>query len=134
VDLVEESAVFAVSNPHWDPESQTFEEAVKRDPIALGRVVVRTVRASGQRRVHFTDVIKVGNEKKHFFLGDVVEIMVPDLQLLRDVRTRWDSIYFMIHRLRVLRPVCDCHDVMLLVLMVLNRLLIISSPCRQIET
>jgi hypothetical protein len=80
---------------------------VHRDPIALGRVVVRAVRASGQRRDHFLSVIRDGNLNKHFLLPNGVEIVVPELQLLRDVKTRWDSIFFMISRLRIMRPVSD---------------------------
>jgi hypothetical protein len=32
-------------------------------------------------------------------------IKVPDLELLRDVKTRWDSTFAMIERLMRLRPV-----------------------------
>ena len=33
-------------------------------------------------------------------------IQLPILELLHDVRTHWDSIYYMINRLRTLRQVC----------------------------
>ena len=128
--LVDVEASFDPAAPHMNPDLQMFEEAVKRDPIALGRVVVRTVRASGQRREHFCAVIKEGNSNKHFFLGDRVDIIVPDLQLLRDVKTRWDSIFFMISRLRVMRPVCGyfCENYCVLI-MFYDRLLITSLRC-----
>ncbi|KAH7904066.1 hypothetical protein BJ138DRAFT_984604, partial [Hygrophoropsis aurantiaca] len=32
---------------------------------------------------------------------------LPELELLRDVETRWDSIYFMINRLRALRQAVE---------------------------
>jgi hypothetical protein len=86
---------------HLDPNTQTYEEAVRRDSIALGRAVVRAVWASGQRHDHFHSIIVAGNANKHFFLGDRVPIMVPELQLLWDVKTRWDSIYYMLQRLQV---------------------------------
>ena len=105
--------IFAAADPHRDPELQTFSEAAQRDPIALGRVVVRAVRASGQRRDHFLSVIRDGNIKKHFLLGNRVEVIVPKLQLLRDVKTRWDSIFFMISRLRIMRPV-GCSPILFL--------------------
>ncbi len=38
--------------------------------------------------------------------------MLKELQLLRDVRTRWDSIFLMLNRLREMRPVCCHHLVM----------------------
>ena len=69
-------------DPHRNPDIQTFPEAVQWDPIALGRVVVRAIRASGQRQDHFLSVIRDGNVKKHFLLGNQVEVVVPELQLL----------------------------------------------------
>jgi hypothetical protein len=32
-------------------------------------------------------------------------VQVPMLQPLRDVKTRWDSVYMMVRRLRALQPV-----------------------------
>jgi hypothetical protein len=87
------------------PSSQTYEEAVARDPIAIGRTVVRVIRASGLRRDAFDDVITNGNAKGWFKRGNDI-IRVNQVQLLRDVRTRWDSVYHMLNRLRVLQPVC----------------------------
>ena len=41
-----------------------------------------------------------------FFVGEsTTPVQVQHLQLLRDVKTRWDSVYYMIRRLRLLRPV-----------------------------
>jgi hypothetical protein len=97
---------FETKPPHGTLEAQSFDDAVQRDPIALGRVVVRSIRSSGQRREKFTAVIQDGNAQKHFILGDCVEIVVPELQLLHDVKTRWDSIFFIISHLRIMRPVC----------------------------
>lgn len=87
---------------------QTFEEAIKRDPIALGRSIVRVIRASGQRRDSFEDLISSGNEKSWFRRknGDKETIVqLKSLQLLHDVRTRWDSVFYMLRRLREMRPV-----------------------------
>ena len=72
-----------------------------RDVIALVRNIVRSIRASGQRLDRFNDTIKLGNERGWF--GDV---KVPELQLLRDVKTRWGSVYAMLKRFRMLRLVC----------------------------
>src|SRR5277367_760865 len=47
--LADPSESFVASPPHSGSDSQTFAQAVTRDPIALGRVVVRTIRAYGQR-------------------------------------------------------------------------------------
>lgn len=79
------------------PHLQSFEDAVKRDPVALGRNIVRVLRSSGKRRAAFAQHIQDGNNKGWF--------AVKDLQLQRDVKTRWDSVYFMLKRLRELQPV-----------------------------
>jgi hypothetical protein len=57
------------------------------------------LRSSGQRRDSFEQLIRDGNNNGWF--GETVE----QLQLLRDVKTRWDSVYFMLRRLRELRLV-----------------------------
>jgi hypothetical protein len=82
-----------------------YLEAVENDPIALGRQTVKAIRASGLRRDAFTHIIKSHNSNDLFKVqGEVVK--VPEHQLLRDVATRWDSVYFMINRLRAMRVVC----------------------------
>jgi hypothetical protein len=93
----------------WEPSlrhvgDQSYAAAVARDPIALGREVVRVIQASGVRREAFDDIITTGNAKNWFKDGEKT-IQVRQLQLLRDVSTRWDSVYYMISRLREMRPV-----------------------------
>jgi hypothetical protein len=90
-----------------DPDCQDYEEAVTLDPIALCHSIICAVRASGQRLDHFASIIRDGNEKGWFISPNRQIIKVPQLQLLRDVKTRWDSIYFMIRRCREMRPVCN---------------------------
>jgi hypothetical protein len=34
------------------------------------------------------------------------DLELPSLQLIRDVETRWSSVYFMIKRARILQKVC----------------------------
>ena len=103
--LVDSATASVDSNPRRDPEKQTFDDACKRD---LGRDVVRALRASGQRREHLDTIIDNGNKDGFFFIGEsTTPVQVQHLQLLRDVKTRWDSVYYMIRRLRLLRPVCD---------------------------
>ena len=103
VALADTAAEFVTLVPSVDPDKKTFEEAVSWDPIALGRAVVQSIRASGQRRQNFEETIKDGNPKHWFGVDDKGEvIVVPFLQLLQDVKTRWDSVYGMISRLRVM--------------------------------
>lgn len=87
-------------------DEQTYNEAVARDPVALARTVVRVIRASGTRRDAFDELIETGNTKGYFKAGQPPQaVQLKKLQLLRDVRTRWDSVYYMLSRLRELRPV-----------------------------
>ena len=49
--------------PGATPTQQTYEKAVKRDPIALAHTAVRVIWALGQHRDAFHEVIKDGNAK-----------------------------------------------------------------------
>lgn len=40
VELVDSVDLYEGMEPHGNPDNQSFEEAIKRDPIALGRAVV----------------------------------------------------------------------------------------------
>jgi hypothetical protein len=97
------------SEPNELPDTSSVDAAGAhtRNPVALARAVVRAIRGSNTRRAAFQQCILDGNERKTFYdAGELVK--VKPLQLLRDVRTRWDSVFFMLERLRELRPVC-CH-------------------------
>jgi hypothetical protein len=77
------------------------------NPISLARSVVGIVRASGTRRDAYDGIIKEGNAKGWFAKAESADEngRLNHLQLLRDVPTRWDSVYYMIERLRVMHPV-----------------------------
>ena len=83
---------------HWDRDHQTYEEALACDPIALCCSTVCAIRASGKRRNHFNEIICDGNAKGWFRDPKDPEqvIQLKQCELLRDVRTRWDSLYQMI--------------------------------------
>ena len=102
--LANDDAEFVASLPPRDPDRQTFKEAHMRDPVVLCCGSVCAIRASGKQRDLFNEVIQDGNAKGWFKQGDKA-ILVQRLQLLHDVRTRWDSLYQMIHRFREMRPV-----------------------------
>jgi hypothetical protein len=74
---------------------QSFNDTIKSDPIARGRNILRVLQSSGQHRARFNEVIVDGNAKGWFVVGDKV-VVLPSHQLLRDVQTRWDSVYLMI--------------------------------------
>jgi hypothetical protein len=98
IELSESVDDFVAEELACHPDHQTFEDAVKQDPVALGRNIVCVLRSSSSRRDAFDQHIRDGNEKGWFDVGQ--------LQLLRDVKTRWDSVYYMLRRLRELQPVC----------------------------
>lgn len=102
VDSPEDSQGKFASKDHTDiriPEdNQTFEDAAARDPVGLARTVVRVLRASNSRRVQFRDYIVANKDKGENF-------NLEPRELLQDVKSRWDSTYFMIRRFRHLKPV-----------------------------
>lgn len=83
-------------------------KAVRSGPIArMCCTTVRVIRASGLRCNEFRDIIQIRNEKS-WFNGPAGKVEhVPELELLCDVDTRWDSTFAMINRLRALRPVSN---------------------------
>ncbi|EDR00032.1 uncharacterized protein LACBIDRAFT_334520 [Laccaria bicolor S238N-H82] len=85
IALVDDTGGFitSASGPPSDPDNQTYEEAVVRDPITLCRSTVRAVRASGQRREHLVEVIDNGNKKGWFKSTEdlTMTIQVKQVQL-----------------------------------------------------
>ena len=103
-------------NPDSDADSESDDsedldhvqptQNLNRVLVAHVRSVVRAIRGSGMRRDTFRDVIKNGNANKWFMDSEGSKVIVlKELELLRDVRTRWDSVYQMLNRLRELQPV-----------------------------
>lgn len=91
-------------NSNLDADNLDEDHVPTLSPVAHARSVVRAIRGSGMRRDTFRDVIKNGNSNK-WFIEESKVVMLKELELLRDVRTRWDSVYRMLSRLRELRPV-----------------------------
>ncbi|KIM81085.1 hypothetical protein PILCRDRAFT_9113 [Piloderma croceum F 1598] len=53
----------------------SYEDAVKHDPVARGQSVVHILRSSGQWRDAFDDIIKDGNTKGWFRIGDPPQVI-----------------------------------------------------------
>jgi len=90
--------IMKVSTTEYSDNFDDFADPVDsqdgvRNVIALVCNIMHSIRASGQHLDHFNDMIKLGNERGWF--GDA---KVPELQLLRDVKTRWGSVYAMLKR------------------------------------
>jgi hypothetical protein len=86
-----------------------WSAGLKRDPIKRAWNLIRFLRASDHRKLGFQKCIINGNAQGWFTErkpdGTRQPLLVPPKELLRDVKTRWDSVYYMICRLRALRPV-----------------------------
>ncbi|KIK79312.1 hypothetical protein PAXRUDRAFT_44975, partial [Paxillus rubicundulus Ve08.2h10] len=80
-------------------DRDSYINSVRTDPIGCRRDVVCTVRLSGQCWTNFWQTILSGNEQEWFVndTGDIVKL--PVVQLLCDVRTHWDSTYYMINHM-----------------------------------
>jgi len=111
VDLCSGCVIRAASDgvePGNDGSSSDSDAAVS-NPIALACAVVQVIRGSGSRQDAFDDIIICSNAKGWFKQGKPSWIVqVKLLQLLQDVRTRWDSVHHMLKRLREMHPVCLC--------------------------
>ena len=82
-----------------------YVNAVKKDPIKHGRDIVRAVRASSLHCQAYQTTIIHSNAMKVWFDEEGERTELPLLELLRDVKSCWDSIYFMINCLRVTQQV-----------------------------
>jgi len=71
---------------------------------SLCRGAVCAIWAFGKRCDHFCEIICDGNNKE-WFKGETIQI--PNLELLHDIWTRWDSLYKIISRFRDLRQVSE---------------------------
>ncbi|KAN0128176.1 hypothetical protein V8E53_014028 [Lactarius tabidus] len=94
-----------------DPQFDSWLVGIKCDPLQCAQRIVRLLSSSDQRRESFRAFIQDGNEHSWFSTKDDkgrhALVQIPELQLLRDVKTQWDSVYMMLQHLRELRPVCS---------------------------
>ena len=91
------------------PKPKAWVDTMKGDPLRHAQRVIHLLCSSDNHRTKFQKIIVDGNKLSLFMKkdgdGNQVKDNVPELQLLRDVKTRWDSVYMMLLRLRQLRPV-----------------------------
>ena len=89
----------------FDDEAWALYTGLKCNPIKCACRIVHIVHLLDQRKQAFKNVINTGNNSGWFRSHNNEVIKLPDLELLRNVKTRWDSVYRMIERLLELRPV-----------------------------
>jgi hypothetical protein len=86
----------------------------KAGPMRRARKTIAFIRKGGQRRDQLLDIIKTGNidglwtqlitvDGGNTFEKDTVSL--SPVTVLPDVKTRWDSVFYMLRRLRYLQQV-----------------------------
>ncbi|KIK25341.1 hypothetical protein PISMIDRAFT_9698 [Pisolithus microcarpus 441] len=83
---------------------EDYVEAITWDPILICQNIIRVIHASGQWWKAFHDMIVISNANQ-WFTEDPTE--VPTMELLCNVKTWWDSAYFMINHMRALHLAID---------------------------
>ena len=81
-----------------------YAVALATDLIVKCQKMVSSCCASGQRCEDFELTICEGNKSGVFHDGTGAMVVVPSLELLRDVNTRWSSTFLMIDRVLDLAP------------------------------
>jgi hypothetical protein len=71
-----------------------------RDPLKHAQELIRILRASDTHRMGLQEFIVIGNKSKLFTKKDAngnhIPTQVAELQLLRDMKMRWDSVFLML--------------------------------------
>ena len=115
------------SNNHSHSGEQTYEQALACDPIAVACVAIHAIWVSSDDWEAFAAVIRDGNKDSCFkdpLTGNT--IVLRPLQLLQDVPTQWDSIYYMICQFHYLHLASGyINNLMFSLLIYSNRLSII---------
>lgn len=98
-------------NNDIDPDEDSDDEGdahltpIRGDLLGKVRSLIKAIRASGQRQTAFYGVVGSGNSAGWWKdVGDKPEQIKP-LKFLLDVKTRWDSTYQMLIRLRMFKQV-----------------------------
>jgi hypothetical protein len=114
---------YSDTDPNSDTENGTDDDAEvinlqptratrKAGPMRRARKTVAFIRKSGQRRDQFLDIIKQGNTnslwKQVFVVNNTAvknPVVLATVTVFPDVKTRWDSVFYMLRRLRYLQQV-----------------------------
>src|SRR5229473_2507269 len=94
---------------HGDADLEEWFAGIKYDPLRHACRVICLLRSLDLHKQNFHEFIQSRNKQKWFTKlddnGKHVTVQICKLQLLRDVKTRWDSVYMMLKHLRYLQLV-----------------------------
>lgn len=93
---------------HAEPishDTQSLNNALCRDPVAIARSIINIVRTSQQRCKEFKEVIEYGNRWSQWEDKDGQKSNIPTLTLLHDSPLRWGSTYLMLDHFLYLQAV-----------------------------
>ncbi len=91
---------------HGNADLKEWFAGIKCNPLRHACRVIHLLCSSDLHKQNFREFIQSGNERKWFTKlddnGKHVMVQICKLQLLRDVKMRWDLVYIMLKRLRYL--------------------------------
>jgi hypothetical protein len=89
------SAYLSHIRTEWPPNSGELYLHFITSVVATGRDIVQVLQNSGQRHDLFDSIIQDGNKKGWSQAGDpLVPVQLQPVQLLHDMITRWDTMYY----------------------------------------
>jgi len=92
-----------------DPTLDQWFSEIKCDPLKCAWKLVKFLHFSDQRKDALRDCITIGNKSNWFIRqddkGKCIVLKVPQLELLKDVKTRWNLVYLMLEHFWQLRLV-----------------------------
>lgn len=103
-DLADLDFTFNEETPEALNSDSEYYESLQSDVVSRVRRYVTACRASGQRCAEFEQIIKEGNESGGW--GPEPKQQLRVVGLLKDVDTRWSSIFRMVDRFLETYPVC----------------------------
>ncbi|KAL1760660.1 hypothetical protein FB107DRAFT_202611, partial [Schizophyllum commune] len=80
----------------------SYYYALELDLVGCLRRIAVWIRVSSQRRIDLKAIIKDGNAKGRWLNAEKIAELIPVLNVLRDVDTRWSAVFLMIDRVMVL--------------------------------
>lgn len=105
VNLSSEEVIKYFTSLDYLEDIDDTDQPAPGDVIQRARIIVKKIRASSIKTDLFSLAIESGNKANEFKDANNQPVQLPDLRLILDVKTRWDSLKYMISRFINMRPV-----------------------------